>query len=317
MNRMFFVCFSLIHSFIHAEMPQFDRGPRPKNFQELRLYYADRGLSITHKKIELSQDVQQTNNLVYARRKDRPLHIDTFVPNNVNSFKAVVILVHGGGWKKGDRSNEHTKAKWFSNRGFIVVCPEYRLSGEALLPAAIHDLKDAIYWTREHALEWGGQPDRIILMGFSAGAHLVALAATAGPEAGLDISEFQKQSNSVAACIVVAGPSITNDERAFLEARKPESNYQLFLGDLPENIPAIYEKASPAHWVSGNEPPMLFITEGNPSAHNIIRSKLDKLGIQNEIFNLTGGIHSEWNWEPWFTPTMEVTETFIHSTITH
>jgi acetyl esterase/lipase len=154
-------------------------------------------------------------------------------------------------------------------------------------------------------------------MGFSAGAHLVALAATAGPEAGLDVSESQKQSNSIAACIVVAGPSITNDERAFLEARKPESNYQLFLGDLPENIPAIYEKASPAHWVTGNEPPMLFITEGNPSAHNTIRSKLDKLGIQNEIFNLTGGLHSEWNWEPWFTPTMEVTETFIHSTITH
>ena len=308
---------SLMCSFSNAEMPRFDKGPRPKNFQELRLYHAERGLSISHKKIKTPQDVQQTNNIVYARREDRPLHIDTFIPNKVNSLKSVVILVHGGGWKKGDRSKEHTKAAWFSNRGYIVVCPEYRLSGEALFPAAIHDLKDAICWTREHAKKWGGQPDRIVLMGFSAGAHLVALAAAAGPEAGLDTLESQKQAGSLAACIVVAGPSITNDERAFLEARKPESNYQLFLGDLPENIPATYEKASPAHWVSGNEPPMLFITEGNPSAHDTIRSKLDDVGIRNDIFNLTGGLHSEWNWEPWFTPTMEVTESFIRSVITH
>lgn len=317
MKRVLFACISLMCSFSNAEMPQFDKGPRPKNFQELRSYYADRGLSITHKKIELSQDVQQTNNLVYARRKDRPLHIDTFVPKDVNSLKSVVILVHGGGWKKGDRSKEHTKAAWFSNRGYIVVCPEYRLSGEALFPAAIHDLKDAICWTREHALEWDGEPGRMILMGFSAGAHLVALAATAGPEAGLDTSESRNQSKSVAACIAVAGPSITNDERALLNARKPDSNYQLFFGGLPETIPDIYEQASPSHWVSGNEPPMLFITEGNPDAHTAIRSRLDKMGIRNEGFNLTGGLHSEWNWEPWFTPTMEVTERFIRSVFTH
>ena len=57
----------------------------------------------------------------------------------------------------------------------------------------------------------------------------------------------------------------------------------------------------------------LFITEGNPDTHKAIRSRLDNVGIRNENFNLTGGLHSEWNWEPWFTPTMEVTENFIHS----
>ena len=153
-------------------------------------------------------------------------------------------------------------------------------------------------------------------MGFSAGAHLVALAATAGPEARLDPPDSRKLSSSVAACIAVAGPSITNDERTFRNARAPDSNYQLFFGGLPETIPDVYERASPAHWVSGNEPPMLFITEGNPDAHKTIRSKLDKTGVRNEGFNLTGGIHSEWNWEPWFTPTMEEAEKFIRSVFT-
>ena len=224
--------------------------------------------------------------------------------------------MHGGGWKKGNRSGEHTKAAWFSSRGYVAVCPEYRLSGEATFPAAIHDLKDAIRWARSHAAQWGANSNNIILMGFSAGAHLVALAATAGPEAGLDPPDSRKLSSSVAACIAVAGPSITNDERTFRNARAPGSNYQLFFGGLPETIPDVYERASPAHWVSGNEPPMLFITEGNPDAHKTIRSKLDKTGVRNEGFNLTGGIHSEWNWEPWFTPTMEETEKFIRSVFT-
>ncbi len=313
MKPVILVCVILTCSVTHAELPQFDKGPRPKNFNELRQYYASRGLHIAHKKLGTPIGVQQTNDLVYSQRHGHPLRIDTFVPKKVNTTQIVVILVHGGGWKKGDRSGEHTKAAWFSSRGYIAVCPEYRLSGEATFPAAIHDLKDAIRWTRSHASQWGANPDNIVLMGFSAGAHLVALAATAGPEAGLDLPDSQKRSSSVAACIAVAGPSITNDERALLDARKPGSNYQLFFGGLPEDLPEIYERASPEYWVSGNEPPMLFITEGNPDAHKAIRSRLDNVGIRNENFNLTGGLHSEWNWEPWFTPTMEVTENFIHS----
>jgi len=316
MKHVMLICIVLTCSVTHAELPQFDKGPRPKNFNELREYYTSRGLRIVHKKLTTPADVQQTNDVIYSERPGHPLHIDTFVPKKVNTTKSVVILVHGGGWKKGNRSGEHTKAAWFSSRGYVALCPEYRLSGEATFPAAIHDLKDAIRWARSHAAQWGANSNNIILMGFSAGAHLVALAATAGPEAGLDPPDSRKLSSSVAACIAVAGPSITNDERTFRNARAPGSNYQLFFGGLPETIPDVYERASPAHWVSGNEPPMLFITEGNPDAHKTIRSRLDKAGVRNEGFNLTGGIHSEWNWEPWFTPTMEETEKFIRSVFT-
>lgn len=296
-----------------AEMPTFDRGPRPKTFPELRAYYADRGLQISHKKISTPEHVKQTNDINYASRAGRQLHVDLFVPQQLNDTRAIVILVHGGGWKKGSRTGEHTKAAWLSERGFVAVCPEYRLSGEALFPAAIHDVKDAIRWTREHATAWGADPNRIVLMGFSAGAHLVALAATAGPEANLEAPDASATSSQVAACIPVAGPTITNDEKAFENARKPDSNYLRFLGGLPEDVPQRYEQASPAHWVSGNEPPMLFISEGNPEVNDAIREKLTAQSIRNEIFNLTGGIHSEWNWEPWFTPTMERTEEFIRS----
>ena len=316
MKHVMLICIVLTCSATHAELPQFDKGPRPKNFNELREYYTSRGLRIVHKKLTTPADVQQTNDVIYSERPGHPLHIDTFVPKKVNTTKSVVILVHGGGWKKGNRSGEHTKAAWFSSRGYVALCPEYRLSGEATFPAAIHDLKDAIRWARSHAAQWGANSNNIILMGFSAGAHLVALAATAGPEAGLDPPDSRKLSSSVAACIAVAGPSITNDERTFRNARAPGSNYQLFFGGLPETIPDVYERASPAHWVSGNEPPMLFITEGNPDAHKTIRSRLCKEGVRNEGFNLTGGIHSEWNWEPWFTPTMEETEKFIRSVFT-
>ena len=110
MKPVILICVILTCSVTHAELPQFDKGPRPKNFNELRQYYASRGLHIAHKKLGTPIGVQQTNDLVYSQRHGHPLRIDTFVPEKVNTTQTVVILVHGGGWKKGDRSGEHTKA---------------------------------------------------------------------------------------------------------------------------------------------------------------------------------------------------------------
>lgn len=306
---------TLVTATAFADLPTFDPGPRPKDFKQLRAYHAERGLTIRRKQLKTPPGVTQTNSVVYATRGDRALRIDTFVPKSVNELKTVVVLVHGGGWKKGDRSGEHTKAAWFSDRGYVAVCPEYRLSGEAKFPAAIHDVKDAVRWTRDHARDWGADPDRIVVMGFSAGAHLVALAATAGPEAQLESPSASATSSNVAASIVVAGPTDTEDEQAFKSARRPDSNYIRFLGGTPDEVRDTYRVASPAHWVGGNEPPMLFVAEGAPERYAAIRAKLDSHGVQNDILNLTGGLHSEWNWEPWFTVTMERADAFIRSTM--
>lgn len=93
----------------------------------------------------------------------------------------VVVFVHGGGWIFGDRievSDPYTKvSRRFASRGILVVNVGYRLSSSVPHPAQIEDVARAIDWTFKHVAEYGGDPSHIFLMGHSAGAHLVSLAA--------------------------------------------------------------------------------------------------------------------------------------------
>jgi acetyl esterase/lipase len=91
----------------------------------------------------------------------------------------VVVFLHGGGWHEGDRGA--ALHPWLNPllaaRGFVAVAPTYRLSGTAVWPAALEDALAAVAWTIEHAEEFGGDPARVGVWGFSAGAQLAALVA--------------------------------------------------------------------------------------------------------------------------------------------
>ena len=72
MRQVILICITITCSPTHAELPEFDKGPRPKDFKELREYYASRGLNISHKKIKTPVDVKQTNDVVYSQRPWSP-----------------------------------------------------------------------------------------------------------------------------------------------------------------------------------------------------------------------------------------------------
>lgn len=115
----------------------------------------------------------------------RPLVMDVHVPEGVDS-PPVVLWVHGGGWTEGDR--RHVPLQWGQQRmfeaildaGMAVATPDYRLNGEAPLPAAVHDLVAAVRYLRRYAVELGVDADRLGLWGDSAGAHLVGVSGLAG-----------------------------------------------------------------------------------------------------------------------------------------
>jgi acetyl esterase len=91
----------------------------------------------------------------------------------------VVLYVHGGGFRILSKDTHWLMALAFARRGYVVFTINYRLSGEAPYPAAIDDVCDAYLWVREHAADYGGDPDHIVLAGESAGANLVAALTTA------------------------------------------------------------------------------------------------------------------------------------------
>ena len=93
----------------------------------------------------------------------------------------VVIWVHGGGWRNGDKDNRsgiHLCQTWASH-GFVTVGLDYRLTPEVVHPAHVEDVAAGINWVHRNISKYGGDPQRVFLLGHSAGAHLVALVATA------------------------------------------------------------------------------------------------------------------------------------------
>ena len=116
--------------------------------------------------------------LEYARRDTGTLLLDLHLPARPVSAPPVVVWLHGGGWRKGDRSFAPNLDRYFAARGYAMANVEYRLSGEAIFPARLEDVRAAVRWLRDSAGDFGLDANSIGLWGSSAGDHLAALAAT-------------------------------------------------------------------------------------------------------------------------------------------
>lgn len=110
--------------------------------------------------------------VVDARRQSLDIH----APRGAQAAP-VLIYVHGGGWTGGDKANVHAKASFFNARGFVLVSVNYRLLPAGAHPNNVRDVAAAVAWARRSIDQYGGDPNRLLLMGHSAGAHLSALAA--------------------------------------------------------------------------------------------------------------------------------------------
>lgn len=89
----------------------------------------------------------------------------------------VIVYAHGGGWVKGSRKKVYGLPEWLTGRGYMLVAIDYRKVPATTIDGQVSDLAAAVSWVRANIARYGGDPSRIALMGHSAGAHLVALAA--------------------------------------------------------------------------------------------------------------------------------------------
>ncbi len=106
--------------------------------------------------------------------------VDLYLPRHTKRFP-VVVLVHGGAWRRGDNrccGLYSAVGQFLASQGYGVVMPNYRLSPEVRHPAHVTDVARAVAWARACIAEYGGDPERLFLVGHSAGGHLVSLLAT-------------------------------------------------------------------------------------------------------------------------------------------
>lgn len=233
-----------------------------------------------------------------------------YVPDKAGKYPAV-LDIHGGGWKDRQVEQDKPMMERLATRGFVTAIVAYRLSGQAAYPAAINDCKAAVRYLRAHATELKIDPDRIGVMGGSAGGHLTGLMATTNglPEYEGD-GPNRDQSSAVKAAIVMAG------SQDLIAANKDKSNpgTVAFLGGTYQEKPAIYEQASPLQHVRAGVPPTIFI-EGEKDTLKIGRAemqdKLRALGVETELHTLKDAPHPFWMSQPWCDQVVDIASAFF------
>jgi acetyl esterase/lipase len=253
---------------------------------------------------------------VYRRLGNRALHLDVYYPaksRNKDMAKRLpaVLMVHGGGWRTGDKSLVKPMAQALAAKGYVTAAVEYRLSMEASYPAAVHDLKAAIRWLRANADQYSIDTSKIAIYGTSAGGQLAALVGTTN---GLQNMEGEgahpEQSSKVQAIIDVDG---------ILAFKHPESEEGTmaaqWLGGTWEEVPQNWEEASALTHVDENTPPVLFISSSYPRFHagrGDMVKVLEQEEVYNEHWNIPDSPHSFWLFHPWFKPSLQYTTNFLN-----
>ncbi|MCB1776586.1 MAG: alpha/beta fold hydrolase [Candidatus Competibacteraceae bacterium] len=130
-----------------------------------------------------SGGIQQFRNLPYATAPGvdpNLLSLDIYAPATGQNHP-VIVMVHGGGWQRGDKANANiaaNKSRYFTRAGYLFVSINYRLSPAVKHPTHVQDVANALAWIARNISRYHGNPNRIYLMGHSSGAHLAALVAT-------------------------------------------------------------------------------------------------------------------------------------------
>ena len=169
--------------------------------------------------------------------------LDVYVPRNAQSAaKPVVVFFYGGSWDSGSRVDYKFVAEALTSQGFVVVIPDYRVYPEVLFPGFMADPARAAKWVKQHAAEYGGDPQRVFLAGHSAGAH-IAVMLTLDDEylavESLKPTDFR-------GTIGLAGPY------DFLPLTS--QRLKTIFGDAENQ-----QKAQPINFVTGKNPPMLLL----------------------------------------------------------
>ncbi|MCC7492065.1 MAG: alpha/beta hydrolase [Fimbriimonadaceae bacterium] len=241
----------------------------------------------------LPPGVAQVKHVVFGKVGDRELRLNIERPDpQPAGLLPVVIFIHGGAFRAGtyDTPTNYPLAA----QGFFCVNIEYRLSGEAIWPAQIHDCKAAVRWIRAKAAQYQLDPNRIGVWGSSAGGHLAAMVGTTGNVPELEGESGNPGHSSAVTCVVDQfGPTdfmqMIGAPGAFDHgaANSPEA---MLLGGRPlAEIPELVKAANPLTYLDPSDPPVLLQHGSNDRTVPVGQSDLFVAALQ------AAGVTHEYN----------------------
>jgi pectinesterase len=266
--------------------------------------------------VSRSPRIREEMGIVYCTAGNRNLYMDAFYPKTNQLPKAAILIIHGGGWRSGDRSQHHPLAQRLAALGYVCFTPEYRLSTEALYPAAVYDLKSALRWMRANAKAYKIDTNRIAVVGFSAGGQLAALIGTTNGNPKFEGNRCNLETPGLVRAVVdIDGTlSFVHPESGEGDDSRSISAATYWFGYAKKEKPELWKEASPLTHAGKNTPPTLFINSSVSRMHagreDYIEA-LSKHNIYSEVHTFPNSPHSFVLFDPWFEPTVKYISEFL------
>ena len=260
----------------------------------------------------------EQKNINYCEIGGRKLLMDAFYTMSKASAKrTAIIIIHGGGWRSGNRTLHYPLAQRLAKRGYVCFTPEYRLSTEALYPAGVYDIKAAIRWVRKNAKKYNLDENKIVVAGHSAGGELAAMM---GATNGIDSFEGdgcnKKVSSKVNAVINIDGiVAFIHPESGEGDDSKRISAATNWFGYSKTENPELWKQGSPLTHVGPNSAPTLFINSNVARMH---AGRRDYINVLNQYHIYSGVIvfnapHSFILFNPWLDTSVANIDRFLKS----
>ena len=198
-----------------------------------------------------SQEVRIDRGIVFASPDGVDLKLNTYRPLQAGKYPALIVI-YGGAWRSGTPDGYEKFSCYMAARGYSVITIDYRHAPEYKFPQQLEDVKTALQYIRDRAVDLEIDLNKMAIMGRSAGGHLASLAAYQ------DVISWQ-------AVISYYGP--TNLTEGYYDLPSPDpidiqDVLENFLGGTPEELPELYQQASPINYIKPNLPPSLLVYPG-------------------------------------------------------
>jgi acetyl esterase/lipase len=238
--------------------------------------------------LEVSRDVE------YRNIGGKSLLMDFYRHKLSGAPAPLLLFIHGGGWNHGTRNEYLGYALHFAELGYTTATVTYRFASEAPYPACVEDIAEAVRFVFKNGEKYHYDPDRVVLIGGSAGAHLAMLTAYGWHKAGEapDSGMVSAGNREIKAVVDLYGPTD-------LTASYARENYMVerLMARKYKEAPGLYKEASPITFADQNAPPTLILhgTGDNlvPVVQaELLKTKLDSLKIPNVYCPLPGWPHT-------------------------
>ncbi|CAI4152017.1 MAG: alpha/beta hydrolase [Pseudomonadota bacterium] len=241
--------------------------------------------------------------IVYKTVNGKDLALDLYMPTPLGTAPTLAVWVHGGAWMRGSKNETLSKngnlVASLLNEGVAVAAVNYRLSGEAIYPAAPNDINDAINFLVDNSDNLKLSAEHVIMMGRSAGGHLASLLTTSNND---DVPFLNaKPRYRVIGMVDFFGPSdflALRGNSGKVDHDAPDAAEAQFLGESPLVNEALAREASPTTYIDNKTPPFIIfhgLDDGVVPAtqSELLSRRLDQFGVPNELFLAKGKRHGD------------------------